>query len=317
MTIVVTGANGFVGSHLCLALQSQGTAYRAVVREGAQASPGTAGLVRLPSLDAHTDWTTALQGATTVIHLAARVHQVQDTSADPLQAFRATNLHATLQLARCAQKMGVQRFIFVSTVKVLGEETAPGRPFHASDPAQPQDAYATSKHEAEQALITLTAGSSMELVIVRPPLVYGPGVRANFASLVRAVARGVPLPLGRVHNQRSLVGIDNLVDLLLLCTHHPRAVGQTLLVSDGHDVSTAELVQQIAAALGRPARLLPVPVSWLRLAGRLTGREVAIQRLCSSLQVEISATCQQLGWTPPVSVAEGMRRAVVSHGAAP
>ena len=157
----------------------------------------------------------------------------------------------------------------------------------------------------------------MELVIVRPPLVYGPGVRANFASLVRAVARGLPLPLGRVHNQRSLVGIDNLVDLLLLCTHHPRAVGQTLLVSDGHDVSTAELVQQIAAALGRPARLLPVPLPWLRLAGRLTGRDAAIQRLCSSLQVDISATCQHLGWTPPVSVAEGLRRAVVSPGAAP
>ena len=218
MTIVVTGANGFVGSHLCRALQRKGMAYRAVVREGAQASPGTAGLVRLPSLDAHTDWTTALQGATTVIHLAARVHQVQDTSADPLQAFRATNLHATLQLARCAQKMGVQRFIFVSTVKVLGEETAPGRPFHASDPAQPQDAYATSKHEAEQALRALVAGGSMELVIVRPPLVYGPGVRANFASLVRVVRRGIPLPLACVHNLRSLVGIDNLVSLLLRCT---------------------------------------------------------------------------------------------------
>ena len=317
MTIVVTGANGFVGSHLCLALQSQGTAYRAVVREGAQASPGTADLVRLPSLDAHTDWTTALQDATTVIHLAARVHQVQDTSADPLQAFRATNLHATLQLARCAQKMGVQRFIFVSTVKVLGEETAPDQPFRASDLAVPQDAYATSKHEAEQALRALVAGGSMELVIVRPPLVYGPGVRANFASLVRVVRRGIPLPLACVHNLRSLVGIDNLVDLLLLCTQHPRAAGQTLLVSDGQDVSTAGLVQQIADALGRPARLLPVPLPWLRLAGRLTGRDAAIQRLCSSLQVDISATCQHLGWTPPVSVAEGLRRAVVSPGAAP
>ena len=316
MSIVVTGANGFVGTHLCQALQQRGMAYRAVVRTAAGSVP-TPHTVSMPGMDAQTDWAQALQGASTVVHLAARVHQVVDSSADPLQAFRETNLHSTVQLARSAQLAGTRRFIFVSTVKVLGEQTQPGHPFRANDPAQPQDAYAISKHEAELALKALTEGSTMELVIVRPPLVYGPGVRANFASLVRAVARGLPLPLDRVHNQRSLVGIDNLVDLLLLCTHHPRAVGQTLLVSDGHDVSTAELVQQIAAALGRPARLLPVPVSWLRLAGRLTGREAAIQRLCSSLQVEISATCQQLGWTPPVSVAEGMRRAVVSHGAAP
>ena len=317
MTIVVTGANGFVGSHLCRALQRKGMAYRAVVREGAQASPGTAGLVRLPSLDAHTDWTTALQGATTVIHLAARVHQVQDTSADPLQAFRASNLHATLQLARCAQKMGVQRFIFVSTVKVLGEETAPGRPFHASDPAQPQDAYATSKHEAEQALRALVAGGSMELVIVRPPLVYGPGVRANFASLVRVVRRGIPLPLACVHNLRSLVGIDNLVSLLLRCTQHADAGGQNFLVSDGHDLSTPDLVRQLATALGQPARLWPVPLAGLQLAARLTGRQAAVQRLCSSLQVDISATCQGLQWAPPVSVAEGLRRMVADMDGTP
>ena len=317
MTIVVTGANGFVGSHLCRALQSQGMAYRAVVREGAQANPGTAGLVRLPSLDAHTDWTTALQGATTVIHLAARVHQVQDTSADPLQAFRATNLHATLQLARYAQKMGVQRFIFMSTVKVLGEETAPDQPFRAGDPALPLDAYATSKHEAEQALRALVAGGSMELVIVRPPLVYGPGVRANFASLVRVVRRGIPLPLACVHNLRSLVGIDNLVSLLLRCTQHADAGGQNFLVSDGHDLSTPDLVRQLATALGQPARLWPVPLAGLQLAARLTGRQAAVQRLCSSLQVDISATCQGLQWAPPVSVAEGLRRMVADMDGTP
>ena len=317
MTIVVTGANGFVGSHLCRALQRKGMAYRAVVREGAQASPGTAGLVRLPSLDAHTDWTTALQGATTVIHLAARVHQVQDTSADPLQAFRATNLHATLQLARYAQKMGVQRFIFMSTVKVLGEETAPDQPFRAGDPALPLDAYATSKHEAEQALRALVAGGSMELVIVRPPLVYGPGVRANFASLVRVVRRGIPLPLACVHNLRSLVGIDNLVSLLLRCTQHADAGGQNFLVSDGHDLSTPDLVRQLATALGQPARLWPVPLAGLQLAARLTGRQAAVQRLCSSLQVDISATCQGLQWAPPVSVAEGLRRMVADMDGTP
>ena len=317
MTIVVTGANGFVGSHLCRALQSRGLAHRAVVREGAQATPGTADLLRLPILDEHTDWTTALHGASTVIHLAARVHQLQDTSADPLQAFRATNLHATLQLARCAREMGVRRFIFVSTVKVLGEETALGRPFCASDPAQPQDAYAISKHEAEQALRALTAGGPMELVIVRPPLVYGPGVRANFASLVRVVQRGIPLPLARVHNLRSLVGIDNLVDLLLRCIQHADAGGQTFLVSDGHDLSTPDLVRQVAAALGQPARLWPVPLTGLQLAGRLTGRQAAVQRLCSSLQVDISATCQQLQWSPPVSVLEGLRRMVTDLDGSP
>ena len=316
MTIVVTGANGFVGAHLCQALQQRGMMHRAVVRNPRHMAQGQ-DTVALPSMDAHTDWTQALQGASTVVHLAARVHQVFDSGADSLHAFRETNLELTVKLARSAQQMGVKRFIFVSTVKVLGEETAPGRPFRADDPAQPQDAYASSKHGAEQALQALTAGSAMELVIVRPPLVYGPGVRANFASLVRAVARGLPLPLGSVHNQRSLVGIDNLVDLLLLCTHHPRAAGQTLLVSDGHDVSTAALVRQIAAALGRPARLLPVPLPWLRFAGRLTGRGAAIQRLCSSLQVDITATRQQLGWTPPVSVAEGLRRAVAGHKARP
>ena len=317
MTIVVTGANGFVGSHLCRALQRKGMAYRAVVREGAQAPPGTADLVRLPSLDTHTDWATVLQDASTVIHLAARVHQLQDTSADPLQAFRASNLHATLQLARCAQKMGVQRFIFVSTVKVLGEETAPGRLFHASDPAQPQDAYATSKHEAEQALRALVAGGSMELVIVRPPLVYGPGVRANFASLVRVVRRGIPLPLACVHNLRSLVGIDNLVSLLLRCTQHADAGGQNFLVSDGHDLSTPDLVRQLATALGQPARLWPVPLAGLQLAARLTGRQAAVQRLCSSLQVDISATCQRLQWAPPVPVAEGLRRMVADMDGTP
>ena len=262
MTLVVTGASGFVGTHLCQALQQRGMAYRAVVRTAA-ASAQTPHTMCLPSIDAHTDWTQVLQGASTVVHLAARVHQVVDSSADPLQAFRATNLHSTVQLARSAQQMGVRRFIFVSTVKVMGEQTAPGRPFRASDPAQPQDAYATSKYEAEQELKALTAGSTMELVIVRPPLVYGPGVRANFASLVRAVARGLPLPLGRVHNQRSLVGIDNLVSLLLRCTQHADAGGQNFLVSDGHDLSTPDLVRQLATALGQPARLWPVPLAGL------------------------------------------------------
>ena len=316
MTLVVTGASGFVGTHLCQALQQRGMAYRAVVRTAA-ASAQTPHTMCLPSIDAHTDWTQVLQGASTVVHLAARVHQVVDSSADPLQAFRATNLHSTVQLARSAQQMGVRRFIFVSTVKVLGEETAPDQPFRASDLAVPQDAYATSKHEAEQALLALVAGGSMELVIVRPPLVYGPGVRANFASLVRVVRRGIPLPLACVHNLRSLVGIDNLVSLLLRCTQHADAGGQNFLVSDGHDLSTPDLVRQLATALGQPARLWPVPLAGLQLAARLTGRQAAVQRLCSSLQVDISATCQGLQWAPPVSVAEGLRRMVADMDGTP
>lgn len=255
------------------------------------------------------DWRPALSGVQAVVHCAARVHIMADTSADPLAEFRRVNVDGTLALARQAAAAGVRRFVLLSSVKVHGEATAPGHPFHADDAPRPEDAYGLSKHEAEQALRHLAAETGLEVVVVRSPLVYGPGVKANFAQLMRAVALGVPLPLGALHNRRSLVGLDNLVDLLRVCLDHPAAANQTFLVSDGEDLSTTELVHRLGRALGRPARLLPVPAPLLRAGAALLGRRAAVDRLCGSLQVDIASTRARLGWTPPVSVDEGLRRA--------
>jgi nucleoside-diphosphate-sugar epimerase len=231
---------------------------------------------------------------------------MNDTAADPLTAFRAVNVDGTLNLVRQAATAGVKRFVFISSVKVNGELTQPGRAFTETDAAAPQDAYGQSKHEAEQGLRQLAADTGMEVVIIRPPLVYGPGVKANFAALMRAVQRGWPLPLGAVHNQRSLVALDNLVDFIVTCITHPQAANQTFLVSDGEDLSTTELVRGMAQAVGVPARLLPVPVWALQAGATLLGKGDAVQRLCGNLQVDISKARNLLGWTPPVSVAAGL-----------
>ena len=215
-----------------------------------------------------------------------------------------------MSLARMAAKEGVKRFIFISSVKVNGESTRPGRAFTEADAPNPQDAYGQSKHEAELGLRQLAADTGMEVVIIRPPLVYGPDVKANFAALMRAVQRGCPLPLGAVHNQRSLVALDNLVDFIFTCISHPQAANQTFLVSDGQDLSTTELVRGMARAAGAPARLLPVPVWALQAGARLLGKEDAVERLCGNLQVDISKARSLLGWVPPVSLEEGLRRAV-------
>jgi nucleoside-diphosphate-sugar epimerase len=203
----------------------------------------------------------------------------------------------------------VRRFVFVSSVKVNGEATRPGMPFRADDAPHPEDAYGQSKHEAETGLRELARSVPMEVVVVRPPLIYGPGVQANFRALMRAVARGWPLPLGAIHNQRSFVALDNLVDLLLLCARHPAAANRTFLVSDGHDLSTTELLRRMARAMGRPARLWPFPTGVLRALAGLAGRAAVAQRLCANLQLDIAPTRSQLGWTPPVDVDEGLRRA--------
>ena len=251
-----------------------------------------------------------MRDVSAVIHLAARVHVMHDTSADPLTAFRAVNVDGTLNLARQSAAAGVKRFVFVSSVKVNGESTQPGPAFAEADTASPQDAYGQSKYEAEQGLRQLGVDTGMELVIIRPPLVYGPGVKANFAALMRAVKRGWPLPLGAVHNQRSLVALDNLVDFIITCITHPQAANQTFLVSDGQDLSTTELVRGMAQAAGVPARLLPVPVWALQAGASLLGKGAAVQRLCGNLQVDISKARSLLGWVPPVSVQEGLRRAM-------
>lgn len=309
MRILVTGANGLVGTRLVRYLSKSGFFVRAASRRQ-DSSVDSAESLTVGSIDESTKWQQALQDIHAVVHLAARVHVMHDTAADPLAAFRAVNVAGTLNLARQAAAAGVKRFVFISSVKVNGEQTEPGRAFTESDLPNPQDPYAISKHEAEVGLRQVAAETGMEVIIIRPPLVYGPGVKANFAALMRAVQRGWPLPLGAVHNQRSLVALDNLVYFIMTCTTHPQAANQTFLVSDGHDLSTAELVRGMAKAAGAPAHLLPVPVWVLSAAGWVLGKGDAVQRLCGNLQVDSSKAHQLLGWAPPVSVAEGLLRAM-------
>jgi nucleoside-diphosphate-sugar epimerase len=267
-------------------------------------------MVSVGDIGPATDWIHALQGVTCVIHCAARVHVMNEQATHPLDLFRQVNTAGTLNFARQAAASGVRRFVFVSSLKVNGEITAPGQPFTARSTPSPQDPYGISKWEAEEGLRALAKETGMEVVIVRPPLVYGPAVKANFASLIRVVRRGIPLPLGAVTaNRRSLVALDNLVDLLVTCTKHPAASQQTFLVSDGEDLSTTDLLRRVGQAVGRPARLLPVPPALLALGAKLMGKGALSQRLLGSLQADISHTKAVLGWTPPVSVNEGLRRA--------
>ncbi len=251
-----------------------------------------------------------LAGVDVVIHLAARAHVMHDRAADPLSEFRRVNVDITRDLARQAAAAGVKRFVYISSVKVNGESTKNAQAFGEIDEPMPQDAYGQSKHEAEQVLKAIALETGMELVIIRPPLVYGPGVKANFASLTKAVKRGWPLPLGAVHNQRSLVSLDNLVDFIITCATHPNAANETFLVSDGHDLSTTELVRGMAQAAGVSARLLPVPVWALQALARLLGKGDAVERLCGNLQVDISKARRLLGWVPPQTVEEGLKRAM-------
>ena len=306
--LAVTGANGFVGSALCRELRARSRLVRPIVRSQTGVASGqehhVAGLGR------DTDWEAALEGVACVIHCAARVHVMQDTAIDPLTAFRTVNVDGTLNLARQAAAAGVKRFAFISSVKVNGESTESGHAFTEADAPNPQDAYGQSKHEAEQGLRQLSADTGMEVVIIRPPLVYGPGVKANFAALMRAVQRVWPLPLGAVHNQRSLVALDNLVDFIVTCLVNPAAANETFLVSDGEDLSTPDLIRRMASAMNRPARLLPVPVWAVQAGASLLGKGDAVQRLCGNLQVDISKSRTLLGWNPPISADEGLRRVV-------
>jgi UDP-glucose 4-epimerase len=312
--ILVTGASGFVGSAVLHHLDGAGQAVRGAYRHGVPSLPTSAQGVSVGELGAAQDWRAALDGVDAVVHTAARVHVMQDAASDPLAEYRRVNVAGTLNLARQAAASGVKRFVFLSSVKVNGEATpAPHsegvrEQFHADDAPAPQDAYGISKWEAEQGLREIAAQTGMDVVIIRPPLVYGPGVRANFAAMMRWLARGMPLPLGAVtRNRRSLVALDNLVDLIVTCLSHPAAANQTFLVSDGEDLSTADLLRRMGLALGRPARLFPVPSVLLWAGATVLGRQGVCQRLCGSLQVDITKTRQVLGWSPPVNVDEGLR----------
>ena len=368
-TFLVTGATGFVGRAVVRQLANTVGAQRVVAAvRGAACTPGlpdalpnalpTAAdasgpgwpdgikVITVGDLDSTTDWSAALAGVTTIIHCAARVHVMTDSSADPLLLYRRVNVEGTLALAQQAAAAGVKRLVFVSSIKVNGEATgahtgrvvhcagdlvaAPGKTeaasakaattsgeidiafaFSEATPPAPVDAYGVSKLEAEQALFALGRETGLEIVVVRPPLVYGPGVKANFQTLITVVRKGIPLPLAAVrHNRRSLIALDNLANLLITCARHPLAANQVFLASDGEDLSTAELLQRLARAMGKPTRLFYVPEWILSFSARVLGKQQATQRLLGSLQVDSSKARNLLGWVPPVSVDEGLRRAV-------
>jgi nucleoside-diphosphate-sugar epimerase len=308
--ILLTGATGFVGGAVLKRLCVDGFGATAALRHEAVDLPSSVMRCMINGVDSDTDWSAALRGQEVVVHCAARVHVMHDTTEDPLKAFRAINVDGTLNLARQAVVEGVHRFVYLSSIGVNGAQTAPGKSFSEADQSKPHNAYPLSKWEAEQGLMRIADETGLEVVIIRPPLVYGYNAPGNFGSLTRAVQRGWPLPLGAVHNQRSLVALDNLVDFIITCITHPQAANQTFLVSDGQDLSTTELVRGMAQAAGVPARLLPVPVWALQAGATLLGKGDAVQRLCGNLQVDISKARNLLGWVPPVSVSEGLRRAM-------
>jgi len=307
MRVLVTGANGFVGRALCGHLAEGGHIVVPVVRRAC----GLSGEVAVGDMNGRTVWGGILPACDAVVHLAARVHVMDDTSDNPLVLYRATNTDATLNLARQAAQARVKRFVFISSIKVNGE----GRdaPYRETDPPAPEDDYAVSKWEAEQGLQQIARETGLEVVILRPPLVYGPGVKANFRRLLDTVARGWPLPFGAIRNRRSLLYLGNFVDAIRACLEHPAAAGQTFLLDDGRPVSTPELVRAIARAMGRPARLLPVPVGMLAFAGALLGKRAAVARLTGSLHVDSSAIRARLGWTPPYTMEAGLAATVAAR----
>ncbi|CCG41705.1 NAD-dependent epimerase/dehydratase family protein [Magnetospirillum molischianum] len=305
MKIVVTGANGFVGRPLCVSLAEAGHDIIAAVRSHALLPEGIERR-SVAGLSAATDWRAALTGAEAVIHLAARVHVMTESSVDPLADFRAANVAGTLALAEQSVAAGVRHLVFLSSIKANGEETEK-TPF-GPETAAPVDPYGISKYEAEVGLAALAARTGLAVTVLRPPLVHGPGVKGNLRRLIGAIDRGLPLPLGRVDNRRALIGLGNLTDAIARAVARPPAPGgfRIYTLCDGETVSTPDLIRRLAAALNRPARLVPVPVGWLRRVGRMTGRSAAIQRLTGSLEIDDRLIRAELDWTPPVSLESGL-----------
>ena len=306
MKVLVTGASGFVGSALCSHLVSRDFDTIATVRNLPDALVPRVDYRIVTKLDAATDCHDALAGVQTVIHCAARVHVMRDHAQDPLTEFRRVNTLGTETLAQAAAHCGVKRLVFLSSIKVNGESAPPDAPFDQASPAKPQDPYAISKWEAEQALTRVSTETGLEIVVLRCPLVYGLGVKGNFLRLLQAVKHGIPLPFSLVKNRRSLIYLDNLTDAIATCLTHPAAAGKTYLMSDGEDVSTAELISRIAQALGKPSRLWPCPLGLIELAGRMPGKSDEIARLLGSLCIDSSKIRSELDWTPPYTLEQGL-----------
>lgn len=310
--LLVTGASGFIGKALTIEAKKRGLNVRAATRS-CSVYPDEIECIGVGEINGTTDWRNALQGCDVVIHLAARAHIVDESSHNSLINFRNVNVAGTLNFARQAADEGVKRFIFISSIGVNGAETFT-TPFGVLDEPAPHSMYALSKYEAELGLQVLASETRIEVVVIRPPLVYGPDAPGNFGVLVRWLKRGLPLPLGAItQNRRSLVALDNLVDLILTCAQHPMAANQTFLVSDGEDLSTTELLKRIGNAMKQPARLLPVPAGLLALAANSLGKKRISQSLLGSLQVDISNTRKTLNWEPPITVDDGLRRAVMER----
>ena len=316
LRVLITGASGFVGSPLVNYLASLGHELVALTRSTSSVKPHESELVKLSAIgdiDGSTNWSPYLVGVESIVHLANRAHVMNEQVSDPLSLYRAINTDGTLHLARQAVAAGVKRFIFISSIKVNGELTKPGQPFTADDVSVPLDPYGLSKYEAELGLRQIAQETGLEVVVIRPPLIYGPGVKANFLKMMRWVERGIPLPLGSIHNQRSLVGIDNFLNFISLCLTHPKAAGKTFLVSDDHDLSTTELLKGIARSMGQSSKLLAIPQGILEGVLGILGQRRIAERLCGSLQLDIQPTKDQLGWRPPYSFEDQMRKTIEAY----